>query len=101
LQPVTATTYDATKVLVHALEILKTEKQLFRDERENIIKILSKEGFKVDGVTGPIKFIEGKGDRMKFEDVSPVRFVRLFKCKPEETPNFFPIGIDPVQYCKP
>jgi ABC-type branched-subunit amino acid transport system substrate-binding protein len=91
LQPVTATAYDATKVLVHALE---KKKGLTRDDGSNIIDILSDEEFKVeDGVTGPIQFIHPTGDRRipGIPQAPAITFVHLLKCKQSFYPQFFPV----------
>jgi len=97
VSPITATTYDATKVLVHALESMKnaqTNDQTNDSIRKNLIDILGGQEFKVNGVTGPIQFHperkKGRGDRREVGANPVVTFVRVVNCNSQD--NFSPVS---------
>ncbi|MEI8347005.1 MAG: TIR domain-containing protein [Pseudomonadota bacterium] len=94
LQPVTATTYDATQVLFYALKKLGNNDNTSFD-RKSVIDALNDPSFIVeDGVTGPIQF--KKGDRIEAHStnkvVHSVTFVHLLRCSNYNKAEYFPIA---------
>ncbi|NEO45735.1 MAG: ABC transporter substrate-binding protein, partial [Moorea sp. SIO4A3] len=83
VNPTTATTYDATRTLIKALEMSN------KPTREGIQKTLASDGFSADGATGAIEF-ESNGDRKN----PPGELVHIVPCPK----SFFGLAFVPLEY---
>ncbi|NEO17401.1 MULTISPECIES: ABC transporter substrate-binding protein [unclassified Moorena] len=83
VNPTTATTYDATRTLIQALEMSK------KPTRKGIQKTLASPGFSADGATGTIEFTSN-GDRKN----PPGELVHIVPC----SKSFFGLAFVPLEY---
>ncbi|NEO55511.1 MAG: ABC transporter substrate-binding protein [Okeania sp. SIO3B5] len=81
----TALSYDAAQVLIKGIE------ENGEKHRREIKKILAGENFRVDGVTGEIKFQPGTSDRKK----QPLELVKVVRCPRNKQYGF---AFVPVEY---
>ncbi|NET84115.1 MAG: ABC transporter substrate-binding protein [Moorea sp. SIO1F2] len=83
VNPTTATTYDATRTLIKALEMSN------KPTRKGIQKTLASDGFSADGATGTIEF-ESNGDRKN----PPGELVHIVPCPK----SFLGLAFVPLEY---
>ncbi|PLZ96485.1 hypothetical protein CEN50_18495 [Fischerella thermalis CCMEE 5268] len=78
----TATTYDATQVILEGLRKIQVE-----PNREALYNELSAPDFSVEGATGTVRF-DAKHDRVPEKNKIGVLVQVKQKCKPEDQPRY-------------